>query len=130
MHNALCRRTRAAGASPSHPLPKPPIAAKAGQQPELASACLKQQLASSGAPPITVGAPVMTVQLYFDRPVIGVDNIWIHPLNGSVGRQITNFKSDEIVEFHWSPDGKTLGMLRNHTDSDVVLIQDQGSSSQ
>jgi Tol biopolymer transport system component len=60
----------------------------------------------------------------------GVDNIWIHPLNGSVGRQITNFKSDEIVEFHWSPDGKTLGILRNHTDSDVILIQDQGSSSQ
>ena len=60
----------------------------------------------------------------------GVDNIWIHPLNGSVGRQITNFKSDEISEFHWSPDGKTLGILHNHIDSDVVLIQDQGSSSQ
>jgi serine/threonine protein kinase len=60
----------------------------------------------------------------------GVDNIWIHPLKGSAGRQITNFKSDEIIEFHWSPDGKTLGILRNHTDSDVVLIQDQGSSSQ
>lgn len=60
----------------------------------------------------------------------GVDNIWIHPLNGSARRQITNFKSDEIMEFHWSPDGKTLGILRNHTDSDVVLIHDQGSSSQ
>ena len=60
----------------------------------------------------------------------GVDNLWIHPLNGSAGRQITDFKSDEIIEFHWSPDGKTLGILRNHTDSNVVLIQDQGSSSQ
>ncbi|MGA2374183.1 MAG: protein kinase [Candidatus Sulfotelmatobacter sp.] len=54
----------------------------------------------------------------------GVDNIWIQPLDGSPGRQITNFTSDQITSFHWSPDGKSLGVLRNHSESDVVLLQE------
>jgi eukaryotic-like serine/threonine-protein kinase len=58
----------------------------------------------------------------------GVDNIWVQPLDGAAGRQITYFKSDQISEFHWSPDGKSLGILQNHTDSDVVLMHDKGSS--
>ena len=60
----------------------------------------------------------------------GVDNVWVHPLDGSKGRQITNFGSQQIFEFHWSPDGKTLGVRRFHTDSDVVLLHDSGSSAQ
>jgi len=54
----------------------------------------------------------------------GVDNIWIQPLDGSPGRQITKFDSEQILSFHWSPDGKNLGILRGHTDSDVVLLQE------
>jgi eukaryotic-like serine/threonine-protein kinase len=54
----------------------------------------------------------------------GVDNIWIQPLDGSPGRQITNFTSEQISSFHWSPDGKTLGVLRNSSESDVVLLQE------
>ena len=54
----------------------------------------------------------------------GVDNLWIQPLEGSPGRKITNFNAEEILEFHWSPDGKTLGILRGHIDSDVVLLQE------
>ena len=54
----------------------------------------------------------------------GVDNIWIQPIDGSAGRQITNFDSEQILSFHWSPDGKNLGILRGHTDSDVVLLQE------
>jgi Tol biopolymer transport system component len=54
----------------------------------------------------------------------GVDNLWIQPLDGSPGRKITNFNAEEILEFHWSPDGKTLGILRGHIDSDVVLLQE------
>jgi retron-type reverse transcriptase len=33
-------------------------------------------------------------------------------------------KSEQIYSFHWSPDGKNLGILRGHTDSDVVLLQE------
>ncbi len=54
----------------------------------------------------------------------GVDNVWIEPLDGSPGRQITHFNSEQILAFHWSPDGKNLGILRGHTDSDVVLLRE------
>jgi serine/threonine protein kinase len=54
----------------------------------------------------------------------GVDNIWIQALDGASGRQVTAFTSDQILTFHWSPDGKSLGILRGHSDSDVVLIHD------
>jgi eukaryotic-like serine/threonine-protein kinase len=54
----------------------------------------------------------------------GVDNIWLQPRDGSAGRKITNFNSEQIVDLHWSPDGKNLGILRAHSDSDVVLLQD------
>ena len=56
----------------------------------------------------------------------GVDDIWVQPLGGpSPGRKITSFKSEQIAEFHWSPDGKVLGILRSHPDSDVVLIREK-----
>jgi serine/threonine protein kinase len=54
----------------------------------------------------------------------GVDNVWIQPLDGTAGHQITHFNSDQIYVFHWSPDGKNLAILRGHTDSDVVLLQE------
>jgi Tol biopolymer transport system component len=54
----------------------------------------------------------------------GVDNVWIQPVDGSPGHQITHFNSEQILSFHWSPDGKKLGILRGHTDSDVVLLQE------
>jgi eukaryotic-like serine/threonine-protein kinase len=54
----------------------------------------------------------------------GVDNVWVQPLDGSAGHRITNFSSEQIDSFHWSPDGKKLGILRGHSDSDVVLLQE------
>jgi len=54
----------------------------------------------------------------------GVDNVWLQPLDGSPGRRITNFNSDQIVDLCWSPDGKNLGILRSRSDSDVVLLQE------
>ena len=54
----------------------------------------------------------------------GVDNVWVQPIDGTPGRQITHFESEQILSFHWSPDGKKLGILRGHTDSDVVLLQE------
>jgi serine/threonine protein kinase len=72
-----------------------------------------------------------SVQFTPDRKAIaypigesGVDNLWVQPLDGSAGHQITNFKSDEIGSFHWSPDGKRLLVLRVHSESNVVLIQE------
>jgi len=55
----------------------------------------------------------------------GVDNLWSQPLDGSPGKQITEFPAEHILDFHWSFDGKQLALIRGHTDSDVVLIRDQ-----
>jgi Tol biopolymer transport system component len=54
----------------------------------------------------------------------GVDNLWIQPIDGSAGRQITSFAAEQIFGFHWSPDGRSIGFLRGHVDSDVVLIRE------
>jgi eukaryotic-like serine/threonine-protein kinase len=60
----------------------------------------------------------------------GVDNIWLQPLDGSNGRQITNFKAEEITGFRWSPDAKYLAVVRHHNSSDVILLRDSAVSSQ
>jgi Tol biopolymer transport system component/predicted Ser/Thr protein kinase len=54
----------------------------------------------------------------------GVDNIWVQPVDGSPGRPITDFKSEQVWAFSLSPDGKSLAVLRGHYDSDVVLLQE------
>ena len=55
----------------------------------------------------------------------GVDNIFAQPLDGSPGHQITNFTSEHIAEFQWSPDGKTLAVARAQNTSDVVLLREK-----
>jgi Tol biopolymer transport system component len=60
----------------------------------------------------------------------GADNLWLQPLDGSRGRKITNFQSDRIASYLFSPDGKTLGVMRSHGESAVVLLRDTGSSPQ
>jgi len=60
----------------------------------------------------------------------GVDNIWLQPLDGSKGRQITDFKSEEITGFRWSPDGKQLALVRHHSSSEVILLRESTASSQ
>jgi serine/threonine protein kinase len=54
----------------------------------------------------------------------GVDNLWQQPLDGSAGHQLTNYTSDHISEFGWSPDGKRLAVNRRAESSDVVLLRD------
>jgi len=68
-------------------------------------------------------APDGKAVAYFFRDK-DADNLWLQPLDGSAGKQISNFKSERIQDFHWSPDGKQIGIIRGHTDSDVVLLRD------
>ena len=51
-------------------------------------------------------------------------NLWMQPLDGSPGHQITNFTSDLITGFRWSPDRKTLAVMRTHSTSDVVVLRE------
>jgi eukaryotic-like serine/threonine-protein kinase len=59
----------------------------------------------------------------------GMDNIWMQPMDGSKGHQVTNFTTDHIRSFAWSPDGKTLAVVRGHQVSDVVLLR-EGKAAQ
>jgi Tol biopolymer transport system component len=55
----------------------------------------------------------------------GVGNIWlINPADGSSPRPITNFKSARLLGFAWSPDGKSLAVVREDVTSDVILLRD------
>ena len=53
----------------------------------------------------------------------GIDNLWLQPLDGGPGRQLTNFGSLKIYSYRWSPDGKSLALVRGDSPSDLVLIQ-------
>lgn len=60
----------------------------------------------------------------------GVDNIWMQPVDGSKGRELTHLNdSERIQDFRWSPDGKPLAMMRFSSVSDVILLRDTGNSS-
>jgi len=52
------------------------------------------------------------------------DNLWLQHLDGSPGKQLTDFKSEFIRDFDYSYDGKQLAIIRGHRESDVVLISD------
>jgi Tol biopolymer transport system component len=54
----------------------------------------------------------------------GVDNLWLQPLDGGPGRQLTNFTTLKIYWYQWAVDGKSLALVRGDSPSDLVLIQD------
>jgi eukaryotic-like serine/threonine-protein kinase len=60
----------------------------------------------------------------------GVGNVWVQPFDGSPGHRLTNFTSDRILSFRFSPDGKVLAVARMHSVSDVVLLRDTQTASQ
>ena len=62
----------------------------------------------------TIGYPIREKGLYA---------LWVSPVDGTPGHRITEFEADHIDDFHWSADNKTLGLLRTHSDSDVVLLR-------
>jgi Tol biopolymer transport system component/DNA-binding winged helix-turn-helix (wHTH) protein len=54
----------------------------------------------------------------------GGGNIWIQPVDGSAARQLTHEKTNPIVTFQWSRDGRWLAYASGSQTSDVVLISD------
>jgi Tol biopolymer transport system component/predicted Ser/Thr protein kinase len=54
----------------------------------------------------------------------GVGNLWMQPLDGAPGHQLTNFTSGVINGFRYSPDGKSIGVMRENDISDVVLLRE------
>ena len=52
----------------------------------------------------------------------GISNIYSQRLYGSPPKQVTDFNSDQIFQFAWSPDGNNLLCARSVETSDVVLL--------
>jgi serine/threonine protein kinase len=67
----------------------------------------------------TIGYPIRENGLYA---------LWVSAVDGSPGHRVTEFEPDRIEDFHWSPDNKTLGLLRTHNDSDVVLLRQSAAA--
>ena len=53
----------------------------------------------------------------------GVNNIVVQALDGGTARPLTNFTSDHIRDFAFSPRGDQLAVVKGHFDSDAVLLQ-------
>ena len=79
----------------------------------------------SGVPRFTPDGKALVYPIHVNQ----TENLWLQPLNGSAGRQITNFKNDAIKNFDYSPDGKLLGVFRAHVESDVVLLRDTSAQA-
>ena len=62
--------------------------------------------------------------IVYDITDKGVANLWMQPLDGSAGHPLTNFTSGRINGFRWSPDGKSLGVMREQDVSDVVVLRE------
>jgi Tol biopolymer transport system component len=78
----------------------------------------------SGLPRFTPDGKALVYPIHVNQ----TENLWLHPLNGSPGKQITNFKNDNIKDFAYSPDGERLAVLRDHLESDVVLLRDASAN--
>ncbi len=49
-------------------------------------------------------------------------SIWEHPLDGSAGRQLTDYPNDQNPFFAVSPDYKQIALARGNSFSEAVLI--------
>lgn len=53
----------------------------------------------------------------------GLIAVYVSPIDGSHGHVFTPFGIDPIIDFHWSPDNSRFGMIRMHSDNDVVILK-------
>jgi len=62
--------------------------------------------------------------LLYEADYNGVSNIWLKPLNGGPPKQLTDFRSETILAFDLSRDGKNLICSRGGWTFDLVLVRD------
>ena len=61
-------------------------------------------------------------ELSFVKNEDGYSNIWIYDLKTGTSKQITNFKSDQIYAYAWSPDYKQIALLSGTKTNNVAII--------
>ena len=54
----------------------------------------------------------------------GVAQVWTQPLDGGPPKQLTQFRSESILSFAWTKDGKQLILARGVLNSDAVLLEE------
>ncbi len=94
-----------------------------------------QQLQSFPVPPVLVkSSGISSLKfapddsgLYFVSAPGAAANIWFQPLKGGVPIQVTQFTSDAINDFCWSPDFKVFAIARQKSIVNGVLIRDLAS---
>ena len=54
----------------------------------------------------------------------GSKMLWAQPVDGGAGHPLTEGSEDDLVEYRWSPDAKTLAVEWIYGQVDVVLLRD------
>ena len=63
--------------------------------------------------------------LSFIKHEKGISNIWSYDINTDETRQLTNFESDQIFSYAWSPDHRQLVCLRGAKFGNVTMIDSE-----
>jgi serine/threonine protein kinase len=50
-------------------------------------------------------------------------NLWLQDIAGGAPRRLTNFDHGDIYGFDWSPDGKSIAVVRGDPKVDVVMVR-------
>lgn len=61
--------------------------------------------------------------LTYDTKSSDASQLMLQPLEGGEPQPLTDFQTDDIFSFAWSPDGTRLAMIRGRQLTDVVLIR-------
>jgi Tol biopolymer transport system component len=64
-------------------------------------------------------------QLTYVKNVNGYSNIWSYDLDTGAEKQLTNFNSDQIYAYAWSPDYKQVASQRGNKVSDITIISER-----
>jgi Tol biopolymer transport system component len=64
-------------------------------------------------------------ELSYINDVDGYSNIWSYDLDTGASKQLTNFNSDRIYAYAWSPDYKQVACQRGTNVSDVTMISER-----
>jgi Tol biopolymer transport system component len=55
----------------------------------------------------------------------GFSNIWSHDIDTGLSKRLTNFNSDRIYAYAWSPDYKQIACQRGTNTSNVTMITER-----
>jgi eukaryotic-like serine/threonine-protein kinase len=60
--------------------------------------------------------------IYTRERIDRIANLWVQPLDGAAAKQITNYSSEQIFDFGFSPDGEHLAVIRGSWKNEAFLI--------